>query len=195
MASTLAQLSKDLTRTAKAMSKVPADNARAMARITEAEIIRQQPRHFKQFDDRAIGIKGPRQRGARAWASVAGGGLVVIAEHGSYMASDGWTIYPKAYTTATKNSGVRYEGRLRIDETRRKVAEGQRVRGRLSMDVWRTQRMVLAFGAPSATMFRRSARHKPIPPGKFVARAAAIARERSGEIVADQVIKVMGTLR
>lgn len=192
MANTLAQLSKDLTRTAKALSKVPADNARAMARITRAEIIRQQPRHFKQFDDRAIGIKGPRQRGARAWASVAGGGLVVIAEHGSYEKPNGWTIYPQAYTTATRNAGVRYDGRARLDATRDKLARGARVSVK---DRYRVKRMVLAFGAPSATAFRRSARHKPIPPGRFVARAAADARERSGEIVAEQVVKVIGTLR
>lgn len=195
MAHSISQLSRDLSRTAKAMSKVPGDNARAMARMTKQEMIRQQPRHFKQFDDRGVGIKGPRQRGARAWATVAGGGLVVIAEHGSYKRPYGWTIYPQAYTTATRDSGVRYDGFQLVQLTRDKVARGNKVRGKLSMAVQRSKRMVLAFNAPSASVFRRSAKHKAIPPGRFVARAAADARVRSGEVVALQVVKVIGTLR
>ena len=192
MPHSLLELSRDLGRTTKAISKIPLENARAMAKATQAEIIRQQPRHFKQFDKRQVGIKGPRQRGNRAWATVAGGGLLVIAEHGSYKKPYGWTIYPQAYTTATRDNGVRYDARARLDATREKIARGSRVSRR---DRYRITRMVLAFGAPNASVFRRFARHKHIRAGHFVQRAADTATQRSGEIVGQQVVRVIGTLR
>lgn len=198
MAHSVLQLSKDLARTGKAIVEVPQKNARAMMRATEDELIRNQPKHFKQWDRRQLLKLGPSVRGGRAYGAVAGRALVMIAEHGSYNSPNGWTIYPQAYTVAggkTTSSNVRYIGKARIEHTRERVARGERQRGRFARDIERIKRMVLAFGAPSATTFRRFARHKPIPAGHFVAKACERAEARSGEFVADSVIGVLRTFQ
>lgn len=200
MAHSLFDLQKDLARTAKKIGNMPKENAKRMAQRTQTEMIRLQRKDFKQFDRRQVKIKGPTQRGPKAWATIAGGGLAVISEWGSYRNPNGWMIYPRAYTKATLMHGKTYMGKQRIEDTRRKVAAGEKVRGNLRRDVHRIQAMVLAFGQSGwkvhdGKAFRRFSKHKGIRPHSFVERASARAQEQSGEIVAQQVIGVMGTLR
>jgi hypothetical protein len=189
MAKKPGQLGGDLLKAGKRISEIPTKNVMAMARVTRAEIIASQPKGFKRLTNKDIGIKRPRQKNFSAFTFVAGGALAVIAEHGSYNRPYGWTIYPQAYTVAggKNRTNVQYLAKTRINDTRRRMAEGQRVSMR---DRHRVRRMVLAFGAPNATGFARKAKHKTIRPGNFVERAAAKATSRSGELVSEQVGKV-----
>ena len=194
MTHTVQQLGGDLLKAGKRISEIPTKNVMAMARVTRAEIIAKQPKGFKRLTNKDIGIKRPRQRNMTAFTFVAGGALAVISEHGSYNRPYGWTIYPQAYTVAggKNRSNVSYVGRTRIQTVAQKRARGSRVSMK---DAARVQRQVLAFGAPNATGFSRSAKHKTIKPGHFVARAASAASERSGELVKEQVGKVVRSIR
>tara|TARA_R110000868_G_scaffold78514_2_gene224004 strand:+ start:229 stop:816 length:588 start_codon:yes stop_codon:yes gene_type:complete len=190
MAHNVGQLGADLFKAGKKVSELPTKNVMAMARVTRAEIIASQPKGLKALTYKDVGIKRPRQKNFSAFTFVAGGGLAVIAEHGSYNRPYGWTIYPQAYTVAggkTTSTNVRYLGRSRIETTQAKLARGSRVSIK---DRNRIKRQVLAFGAPNATGFSRKAKHKAIKPGHFVERAAARASSRSGQLVSEQVGKV-----
>jgi hypothetical protein len=205
MAKTGWDFGKDARRVAVDLSKLPAKNAMAMARVTKAEIIESQPHGFKSLrkTPKDVAILKVRQRGYAAMTFVAGGFITTVTEFGSYESPSGWTIYPQAFTVAGGKTfrKVRYIGMHRIDDTRRKLAEGQRKRGRFLDDTYRIKRMSLAFGAKGGTgitpgggawRFSHSAKHKGIPARPFVRAAAQRAEQRSGELYAEQVLKVMG---
>jgi hypothetical protein len=187
------QLGADLFKAGKRISEIPTKNVMAMARVTRAEILAQQPKGFKTLTQKDIGIKRPRQKNFAAFTFVAGGALPVIAEHGSYRRPYGWMIFPQAFTIAggKSQSNVRYVGRTRLDTVAAKRARGSRVSLK---DQYRVKRKVLAFGAPTAHGFSRFAHHKAIKPGKFVERAAAKASSRSSELVSEQVGKVVRSI-
>ncbi len=202
MAKKIGQLGGDLLRAGQKISKIPSQNVRALAAETEKEMIRSQPKHVKQWDERQWRLKGPNQKGSQAYANLTGLGLVVISEHGSYRNPRGWTIYPKAFTRAgsKSNLGVSYVGRTRIDTVNRALAKGNiSKKGRRLVSLGlidRTSRRVLAFKGGSAHgKFSAYARHKRIPAGHFMAGAARRANERGGVIVAREVANVVGSFR
>lgn len=211
------QLGVDLFKTAQTISKIPTDQVMGLARITKAQIESDQPRGTPRIRDNyksktgrtstgsSLHIKKPRQKMGKAWTIVAGSAFAVIAEHGSYNRPDGWTIYPKAYTVAggaTTFGNVRYLGRSRIDSTRAKLAReaaGDRVRVS-ARDKDRIKHLVLAFGQTGfmrtdGKAFARRSFHKPIPAGRFMERSAQRAQDRSGQIVAEKVLKATRQFR
>lgn len=211
------QLGADLFKVGKTIAKVPTDQVMGMARITKAQIERDQPKGTPSIRDNyksktgktstgsSLHIKRPRQKMGKAWTIVAGSAFAVIAEWGSYNAPDGWTIYPKAFTVAggrTTSPRVRYLGRSRIDATRKALARqaaGDRVRVN-ARDQDRIKHMVLAFGQTGdlkkdGKAFARSAFHKPIRAGHFMQRSAERAQQKSGQIVAEKILKATGQFR
>ena len=211
------QLGSDLFTVGKTIGKIPTDQVMGMARITKAQIERDQPKGTpsirnnyksktgKTSTSSSLHIKRPRQKMGKAWTIVAGSAFAVIAEHGSYNAPNGWTIYPKAFTVAggrTTSRSVRHVGRSRLDATRAALARqaaGDRVRVS-ARDKDRIQHMVLAFGQTGylkkdAKAFARSAFHKPIRAGRFMQRSAQRAQEQSGKIVTEKILQATGQFR
>lgn len=211
------QLGGDLFKTAQKISRIPTDQVMGMARVTKAQIERDQPRGTPSIRDNyksktgrttkrsSLHIKQPRQKMGKAWTIVAGSAFAVIAEHGTYNKPYGWTIFPKAYTVAggrTTSTNVRYLGRSRIDNTRAALAReaaGDRVRVS-ARDRERIQQMVLAFGQTGfrkkdGKAFARRSFHKAIPAGRFMERSAVRAQEQAGQIVVEKVLKATGQFR
>lgn len=211
------QLGGDLFKTAQRIAKIPTDQVMGMARITKAQIEKDQPKRTPSIRDNyksktgrtsnrsSLHIKQPRQKMGKAWTIVAGSAFAVLAEHGTYNRPYGWTIFPKAYTVAggrTTSTNVRYLGRSRIDNTRAAMARqaaGDRVRVS-ARDRARIERMVLAFGQSGfgnkdGRAFARRAFHKPIPAGRFMERSAMRAQEQSGKIVVEKVLNATGQFR
>jgi hypothetical protein len=199
MARTGWDFAKDTHRVAVDLSKLPAKNVMAMARVTRAEIIESQPHGFKRLKKtpRDVAILKVRQRGFAAMTFVAGGFITTVTEFGSYESPSGWTIYPQAFTVAggKAHRQVRYVGTARVQDVREKKARGSRISLK---DKYRVQNTRLAFGSKGGKggwRFSHSAKHKGIPARPFVRAAAQRAEDKSGALYVEQVGKVLGGFR
>lgn len=203
MAKSAWQFAKDAQRAGESLAKLPTKNVMAMARVTKDEMIHSQPDGFKRLTKTPhdIAILTPRQRGYAAMTIVAGGFITMITEYGSYDSPTGWTIYPQAYTVAggKNRDKVGYVGRVRIQSVDQDLAGGRRIRGKFAGDVERNKRRVLAFGATKggggAWRFSHSSKRRGIPARPFVAAATVRAQNKSGELYAEQVGKVVAGFR
>lgn len=211
------QLGADLFKTARTISKIPTDQVMGLARVTKAQIERDQPKGTPSIRDSyksktgktsnrsSLHVLKPRQKMGKAWTKIAGSAFAVIAEYGTYNRPYGWTIFPKAYTVAggmTTRTNVKYLGRSRIDATRAALARqaaGDRVRVS-ARDRDRIKHLVLAFGQSGfgntdGKAFARRSFHKPIRAGHFMERSAERAQAKSGQIVVEKVLKATGQFR